>query len=384
VTTTPTIQASHRDPGERIVADTLSDLWPRTLEHILTHGHDLLSQHGLTRELAGLVTVIRDPGTTIDEIWHAEADWLLDNGDLIAGLQAQDVIGHTERLTTAIKTENTNCSYGSRMAGEDDDGNCYADARDEYNTYPPPPDQLEGADSQLTDAPLSRAIYLTPWSPALDNGQENGPDLVGVQFRARPVSKPCGVCNACDIERIGCACDGAFDFGCFLCSPEQHKRPVCPHVLDLFVTFRSLDFYIDAALELAAVCLWLTRTAEKHGMAVGRVMGVFNTAHILERDWEASSYEVTEAFDLSTIQSGASLVWRVERVEVQVDGRSHQTTDAVRATALYPTGSDIVAALEAPTPMELMLEIDRSGLVTNIDRALWLGREIERVWRDDP
>lgn len=41
--------------------------------------------------------------------------------------------------------------------------------------------------------------------------------------------KTCGTCNACDIERTGaCACDGAMDDGCFLCSPDIHPRPACP------------------------------------------------------------------------------------------------------------------------------------------------------------
>lgn len=38
----------------------------------------------------------------------------------------------------------------------------------------------------------------------------------------------CGKCDACEIERIGCACDGAVDDGCFLCAPERHERPECP------------------------------------------------------------------------------------------------------------------------------------------------------------
>jgi hypothetical protein len=34
-------------------------------------------------------------------------------------------------------------------------------------------------------------------------------------------------CNPCEIERLGCGCDGAEDDGCFLCTPSQHKRPPC-------------------------------------------------------------------------------------------------------------------------------------------------------------
>ena len=38
----------------------------------------------------------------------------------------------------------------------------------------------------------------------------------------------CGRCTACRIERHGCACDGAFDAGCFNCTPSEFKRPACP------------------------------------------------------------------------------------------------------------------------------------------------------------
>jgi histidinol dehydrogenase len=38
----------------------------------------------------------------------------------------------------------------------------------------------------------------------------------------------CGECDACRIESIGCPCDGSFDDGCFLCTPQAHSRPPCP------------------------------------------------------------------------------------------------------------------------------------------------------------
>lgn len=36
------------------------------------------------------------------------------------------------------------------------------------------------------------------------------------------------LCSACVLEIIGCGCDGSLDDGCFLCTPEAHKRPACP------------------------------------------------------------------------------------------------------------------------------------------------------------
>lgn len=41
-------------------------------------------------------------------------------------------------------------------------------------------------------------------------------------------SERCGKCDACEIERVGCPCDGALDDGCFLCTPDRHQRPPCP------------------------------------------------------------------------------------------------------------------------------------------------------------
>lgn len=38
----------------------------------------------------------------------------------------------------------------------------------------------------------------------------------------------CGRCRNCRIAEIGCACDGAFDAGCFNCTPDEFDRPPCP------------------------------------------------------------------------------------------------------------------------------------------------------------
>lgn len=39
----------------------------------------------------------------------------------------------------------------------------------------------------------------------------------------------CGRCDACFVEQNGCACDGAYDIGCFICRPGHFERPPCPH-----------------------------------------------------------------------------------------------------------------------------------------------------------
>lgn len=62
-----------------------------------------------------------------------------------------------------------------------------------------------------------------PWHRA-----NPGPDYSLVSdVMKNPEECRCLDCNACDIESMGCACDGSMDDGCFLCNPERHERPEC-------------------------------------------------------------------------------------------------------------------------------------------------------------
>ena len=45
---------------------------------------------------------------------------------------------------------------------------------------------------------------------------------------SRALKGICGDCNNCKIAEHGCACDGAFDAGCFNCTPAEFERPSCP------------------------------------------------------------------------------------------------------------------------------------------------------------
>lgn len=38
----------------------------------------------------------------------------------------------------------------------------------------------------------------------------------------------CGNCRSCRVADMGCACDGAYDAGCFFCTPTEFERPPCP------------------------------------------------------------------------------------------------------------------------------------------------------------
>ena len=59
------------------------------------------------------------------------------------------------------------------------------------------------------------------------------------------------------------------------------------------------------------------------------------------------------------------------------------TTRVLVAEALTPGeegGDSVIATFEAPSPGALRLAVIRSGLVTDVGAACWLGSEIERVW----
>lgn len=45
---------------------------------------------------------------------------------------------------------------------------------------------------------------------------------------SRELKGHCGSCRSCMVEDYGCACDGAYDVGCFNCTPNEFERPSCP------------------------------------------------------------------------------------------------------------------------------------------------------------
>jgi hypothetical protein len=51
----------------------------------------------------------------------------------------------------------------------------------------------------------------------------------------------------------------------------------------------------------------------------------------------------------------------------------------LRATALTPDGKEVIAVFEATTPEALRSQIERSGLISSVGSALWVGDEIRRV-----
>jgi hypothetical protein len=55
--------------------------------------------------------------------------------------------------------------------------------------------------------------------------------------------------------------------------------------------------------------------------------------------------------------------------------------NGIRALALTPDGSEVVEVFEGKTAEAVQRKIIKSGLVTSIGGAMWLGRELEKMER---
>lgn len=467
-------RALHGDPGDRIAADTLADLWPRALARVLRCGREVETQHGGTRELLNLVSVIRDPGKTLAD-FPSWAESGVPEIAAVAAAQPHPVLGfsfadaeaYAERLTGAAVPEGSAYSYGSRLRGcgssistvrtiiQDTAVACrnvpgllpapairlaeMANVMEALTTcIMPMRDQIEAQEALLAHDPRTRAAYLTPWRPEEDASKESGrPCLVGVWFRA---------------------IDGA---------------------LHMTVTFRSHDLYGAFGLNLAACCLWLVRLADKLGMAAGTLTCLSMSAHVYARDladaqkvvaaykpppgprwdhrtawraelvraetvvsltdtdailrswldrmsaWETDMNDATVADDAldrvaaafvdhptwTPKQPRCYLIAGRDSLFVREAQRNNSLKDraltaieterliglvaqevaklppmpgppifSLRASALTPDGAEVLQVFEAKTPEKLLRDIGESGLITETGSALWLGREVERVW----
>lgn len=212
--------------------------------------------------------------------------------------------------------------------------------------------------------------------------------------------------------------------------------------LELVVAFRSWDLYAAAPMNLAGLLLWQDETARKLGMRPGSLTVTSYSAHVYERDWNAAEevikqhyeearrepqwdqrsswhveliqpvveekpVEVGEVLQVPRSASGKIDVWAVQAeplpelydhvwIENQTTGerrkvslhdwrekrgdfRGPQPKPTLRATALTPDGREVLGVFTAETAESLRAQIERSGLVTSVGAALWLGDEIRKV-----
>ena len=169
--------------------------------------------------------------------------------------------------------------------------------------------------------------------------------------------------------------------------------------LHMTVHFRSHDLFGAYGLNLAGCCLWLVEEAARLGVEPGTVTCLSTSAHVYDRDWEKAE-AVVEKAPRPALRWDQRSVWRVEIVETpdatdtppswdsaEFDNWKQRQIRGLRAVALAADGQGAVidamkpiAVIEADTPGALRLAIERSGLITSIGGALWLGWEIERIW----
>lgn len=389
-----TARAPHGDPGDRIAGATLVDVWPRILRRAFECGREVPTQYGGTRELLSLVSVIRDPAKTLDDLPVAQL-----HPDAILQIKAQDVEAYYQRLVGSEVPEGAAYSYGSRLRGVGAPGQIrwptfavrqevadiavvelnaldyYAGTKEKVAVVAraigratpscaTPTDQIGVVDKLLSEKPDTRAAFLTPWRPDEDCGKESGrPCLVGAWFR----STPAGSDNSSRDALSGSTGEtpGAVEGG----ETSARQRST----LHLTVVFRSHDLFGAYPLNLAAACLWLVRTAEKHGMLVGSLTCLSMSAHVYERDY-AVAQAVAEGYEQSGIRWDQRTSWHVTTVGEMND-------EGLRADALAPDGSRVVASFQAKTPETLMRLVAESGLIQEVGSALWLGAEIEKLWR---
>ncbi len=93
-----------------------------------------------------------------------------------------------------------------------------------------------------------------------------------------------------------------------------------------------------------------------------------------------AGFTTTSTYDSDTTKLRGAQIFTAARWREFTGSKGAPT---LRAEALTPGptgGNDVIGVFEAETPGALMLQIGRSGLLSETSAALWLGGEIERVW----
>jgi thymidylate synthase len=314
-----TAVAPHGDPGERVVGNTLIDVWPEVLHRILSFGHAIPSQYGATREILNLVSVFRDPRGILED--HRRAGWL--------GYDQAGAEDYARRVTTPWAPADAPYSYGTRIGATG----------------------FQGVTTLLETKNDDRGIGVSPWLPEDAGGGRGRPCLVWSQFR---------------------------------------------HVggrLNLTFVFRSHDYFAAYPMNVAALTSWLVREADTNGLEVGTITCLSVSAHLYDRDWNAARAIVDDHLPKGH-QWDPRSTWRVEVVPGQSGGKGRaivqpngstvfgcvvDTLPFIRAVALTPDGVEVVGTFEGRTAADVQAKVERSGLLTTVGNALWLGRELAKA-----
>lgn len=400
----PTASAPHGDSGQRVSGDTIADIWPKVLHQAMRFGVECPTHYGITKEIRALVSVVRDPVAAV-----SLSPWIPGH---------DQVEEYAKRLYGPECPEGAKYSYGSRMSG---------DVMDIHRI-----DQIQGLLALLRNKPDTRAGFATPWIPSLDSGKESGrPCLVGVQFRAVPnggkapdwlddqqggrehpwggrvYPQPDGSWRLNTIPDVvyATAAEG-------ITAHNKLRGLDVLRTLHLTIQFRSHDLFAAYPLNLAAACVWLVDWAEKLAMSVGSLTCISTSAHVYDRDYSDAG-DIIETRWPRGLDLDLRSTWRVEAVppepplvlRVNVgelrDGfrcrRCQQFVPVahgeaglkhtpfcsvpvgIRAIALTPDGSEVVEIFEGRTAESVQRQIVKSGLVTNVSNAMWIGRELQKA-----
>jgi len=190
-----------------------------------------------------------------------------------------------------------------------------------------PVDQIAAIERAVVGNPSSRALFASPWHPEDAEKVSGHPCLVGVQARLL---------------------DGA---------------------LHLTMVFRSHDYWGAWPLNLGGACHWLCRMAERATLPAGTLTCLSVSAHLYERDLAAVA-KILDKHPPAGLDLDPRSTWRVETVG-----------ERLRATAFTPDGAQVIDVFEGPTAAILQSTIEKSGLVTSLGNAMWIGRELGRAER---
>lgn len=343
------------DPGERVAGETLAEVWPRVLEAAMGFGRTEPTQYGPSREVLCLTSVIRDPVKTLNDIDRnllnapgGTVENTTAKKHAVLGISGEEVSLYYQRLTKDWLPQGAEYTYGSRMRGS---GGVHPVGQHAY------PDQKRNAHEMMMVDPSTRAAYMTPWRPDQDGWKFDGtPCLVGVWFRAQDVQ---GQVRETNIEQT--------DF-----QPRG--------TLNMVVAFRAHDLFGAYKLNIAGLCHWLVDEASQLGMAVGSLTCTSYSAHVYERDYTEAA-AIVKANPRAPLSWDQRSTWIVSRTP-SWDAEGFGIPDAQRAytaTAYTPDGKSVIGVHSARTTEALLLQIHRSGLVTDVQHGMWLGVQLARL-----
>ena len=311
-----TTAAPHGDPGERVVGDTLVDVWPAVLQRIMDFGFDVPSQYGATREVLNMVSVFRDPRSILEDVDNAP--WL--------GFTRNAMEEYARRVTTPWAPEDAPYSYGTRIGA----------------------DGFAGVSHLLEVKVSDRGIGVSPWLPQ-DAGEGKGrPCLVWAQFRH--------VGDRLHLQVV------------FRSHDYFAAYPMNLAALASWLIREADGHSLDVG---TMTCLSVS--AHLYDRDWNDARDIIDDHLPKGHQWDPRSTWRVEVVPIDPLLGSAHLIDGAPEVP------SYLKVPHIRATALTPDGAEVVATFEGRTAEAIQRKIERSGLLTTTGNAMWLGRELAKA-----